>query len=293
MGSIMQKLNHLAETKEELKQALIEMGAEVTDEDTFASYAEKFLDATPDTVYAVKGIETSRFKVYYAGSEYESLYKDAEKMKRTDLIGEYTVGESDFVCPRIKFPNSPDGTLFVFDIPFSPTGKERQYTQTYNINVVDFSTVEFEKDSNVFCHLTLHMIRPGRLIMPKRVQLGSYGFYNCASGTDSFSLLDGLTFAENVCFSSSSWIYRPLSADKRTVKFPEGFKLKYGQVLYLNKICMTQESLQEMVQNLYDYVGTGEEEAGLNRTISLGSTNLALLTDEEKALANAKGWALT
>lgn len=50
---------------------------------------------------------------------------------------------------------------------------------------------------------------------------------------------------------------------------------------------LTHESLTSIINALKDFTGTGE-----TRTVTLGSTNLAKLTDTEKAIAEAKGWTL-
>lgn len=41
MGTIVDKLNYLAETKAEIKKAINDKGVKVRDDDTFRSYAEK------------------------------------------------------------------------------------------------------------------------------------------------------------------------------------------------------------------------------------------------------------
>jgi len=56
-----------------------------------------------------------------------------------------------------------------------------------------------------------------------------------------------------------------------------------AELLYI-----THESLMNVINNLYD-----RKTAGLSTlSLKLGSNNLAKLTDEEKALATAKGWSL-
>ena len=49
----------------------------------------------------------------------------------------------------------------------------------------------------------------------------------------------------------------------------------------------TRESLVEIINNCYDVTT-------LNKTakLTMGSTNLAKLTEEDKAIATAKGWTL-
>ena len=49
----------------------------------------------------------------------------------------------------------------------------------------------------------------------------------------------------------------------------------------------TREALLEIINNCYDLTTLGKTE-----TLTMGSTNLAKLTDEDKAIATAKGWTL-
>ena len=53
---------------------------------------------------------------------------------------------------------------------------------------------------------------------------------------------------------------------------------------------LTVQSLMNVINNLYDFVGNGES---TTRTLKLGTTNLNKLTDEQKAVATNKGWSLT
>ena len=50
---------------------------------------------------------------------------------------------------------------------------------------------------------------------------------------------------------------------------------------------LTHDSIMSVINCLMDYAGSGT-----TKTLSLGSTNLAKLTDEEKAIATQKGWTL-
>lgn len=52
---------------------------------------------------------------------------------------------------------------------------------------------------------------------------------------------------------------------------------------------LTKDSLLSIINHLYDFVTTGE---GGTHTCTLGSTNLAKLSDTEKAIATQKGWTL-
>lgn len=56
-----------------------------------------------------------------------------------------------------------------------------------------------------------------------------------------------------------------------------------------NSINLTHESLMNVINNLYDIATAGVQP----QQLQLGSTNLAKLTDEEKAIATNKGWSLS
>lgn len=79
-------------------------------------------------------------------------------------------------------------------------------------------------------------------------------FYNC-------SALANITILETIRYSGLNFQYSPL---------------------------LTHDSLISIINALYDY---SDAEATYN--ITIGSTNLDKLTDEEKAVATAKGWTLT
>ena len=52
---------------------------------------------------------------------------------------------------------------------------------------------------------------------------------------------------------------------------------------------LTVQSLMNVINNLYDFRANGES---TTRTLTLGTTNLNKLTDEQKAVATNKGWSL-
>ena len=67
--------------------------------------------------------------------------------------------------------------------------------------------------------------------------------------------------------------------------------IKYNIMLsYSPKL--TVDSLMVVISALYDFTGKGESIADISGKLYLGSTNLAKLTDEQKAIATNKGWSL-
>ena len=54
---------------------------------------------------------------------------------------------------------------------------------------------------------------------------------------------------------------------------------------------LTKESVMNVINNLYDFRGNGDSTT--TKSLKLGTTNMAKLTDEDKAIATNKGWVLT
>ena len=109
-------------------------------------------------------------------------------------------------------------------------------------------------------------------------------FYGC-DALRSIPLLD----CSNVK-STGSMFNSDFMSDHEYLTDLGGFKnLKVG--LRLNKSPnLTVQSLMNVINNLYDFVGNGET---TTETLTLGTTNLNKLTDEQKAVATNKGWQLS
>ena len=65
--------------------------------------------------------------------------------------------------------------------------------------------------------------------------------------------------------------------------FGRGFRVSFN---ISSAIYLTHESLMSVLESLGDITGSATQ------TLTIGSKNLAKLTDEEKAIATNKGWSL-
>lgn len=115
-----------------------------------------------------------------------------------------------------------------------------------------------------------------RLLLPRRFQM--YTCTLCRADT----LTGGLYLpADGSC--SSNWIWSDSNTVEIPVKCPEGSILRY----YLNKIGLSADDMVAIFNNLdapYSYWS--------NAYITLGTTNLAKLTEAQMDIARQKGWDL-
>ena len=64
-------------------------------------------------------------------------------------------------------------------------------------------------------------------------------------------------------------------------------EISYNGVNFVVSTKLTHDSLMSIINHLKDFSGTTT-----TMTCTLGATNLAKLTDAEKAIATEKGWSL-
>ena len=99
MGTTAEKLYKILDSKEQIKQALLDKGIEITDETTFAEYAEKINEITnggaitdEEALLFIKDLAEGKRKIakaltqkYEPTNEYETFDEMAEKIKTLPL----------------------------------------------------------------------------------------------------------------------------------------------------------------------------------------------------------------
>lgn len=261
MSSINDKLNYLSETKTLIRDKMREKGCEISDDDTFRSYIEKIDEINPFN-YIMMAINGN------------------PKIEHT-ILGDIELGENYLCAPSIIYPDEDREFILPFNDYSYQLNRENTALLFHNIKV------QGDKPTLVCMCYTY---APAAVIFPSNINLVTKTL--CTNKNSSvFSI--GLGFGKSIKYSSSSWLYTSLTAFRqKIVKIEKDFKMPSGVTFYLNKLLITQECMKEMVEHLYDYIGNGET-TEVTRTISVGSTNKALLTEDEIQVAANKGWKIT
>lgn len=109
--------------------------------------------------------------------------------------------------------------------------------------------------------------------------VSTYVFHNCIN----LKTIDKLVVS-NKCTLFTNWFSNCPALENLTIEgtiSADGFNVSWSNLLTIN-------SLMSIINALKDYAGST-----ITHTCTLGTTNLAKLTDAEKAVATQKGWTLT
>ena len=223
-------------------------------------------------------------KVYDAGqkSEYDRFWDDFQQNgDRTNYTNAFSAcWTAETFKP--KYPIRPTNAYFMF---YDNTGA--------GIRIDDF--VEFCKENNVVldysqCENAYYGI--GCLCSP---HYGTLDFSKC---TNLNSLFYGQQFSANSAYavvtidefiSSEVTTYHATTFQHATKLANITIKGVIAKNNFNVSYCtqLTHDSLMSIINALKDYSGSGT-----TYTVTLGTTNLEKLTDEEKAIATRKGWTL-
>lgn len=244
--STQDKLNYLLETKNQIKNAITEKGVEISDTDTFRSYADKI----------------------------NSMSSGSANIEEYLHLNSNSFMENSYLFNRMikKIPNNIE------------IKKNSPLTNCFycceNLTEIDLNKVLLNNSavstsliSTFYNCIKVKTIKLGKLNECKFQSIG-FAFYNCRQLTEIAGVIDLIN----------------------TTSLPSVFKdcyelgtvnLKNLNVTGLDLSSCTKlshESLMYLINNLVETTTT--------KSITLGATNLAKLTDGEKAIATSKGWTL-
>lgn len=99
----------------------------------------------------------------------------------------------------------------------------------------------------------------------------------------------GLRYIPSLDFSSATNINNMFNMSTNLLNIGEVSNIKISGINLNQSSCLNHDTLVRFLNALYDYASEGSTDT---YTLILGTTNLAKLTDDEKAIATNKGWTL-
>ena len=154
------------------------------------------------------------------------------------------------------------------------TNMESMFQSCYNLtSIPQLDTSNFTDMYNMLSYCTSLTSIPQ--LDTSNVTYMNSMFFNCASITSIPQLDTSNVTNMNSMFSNCSRL-EEIHMINMKVSFNISSSTKF-----------TRESLLEIINNCYDLTTLNK-----TATLTMGSTNLAKLTDEDKAIATAKGWTL-
>ena len=172
--AIKDKLEHLLDTKQAIKQAIIDKGQEVADTDTFRSYAEKIeaIEAGGGDTIPIGMIDGTLETFNAGGAEIVAPYRcyEFENLKSVDLTGVKEVGERAFMgCRNIENLVLGSDITKVDEYALSSAG-----ANTYQTSSFEFAPAnECYLDSSAFSGAL-----PLKTITGQFPYIGNYAFQN-------------------------------------------------------------------------------------------------------------------
>ena len=268
MGTTVEKLTKVLETKEAIRTSINNKGGTLTESDTFSSYStaidniqtgsgENPLQEVLDNQEGDGNPSCNRLFYYYKGTSLDNALKSLDFSKVTSMSGMF------YNCINLT------------SIPVLDTSKITDMSTMFSscsnlttIPVLDTSNVTNMSYMFGYCnHLTSMPV-----LDTSKVTDMSRMFYSCIILT-SIPQLDTSSVTDMSQIFYNCWELKEIHMTGMKVNFNISASTKF-----------TESALVEILNNLATVTST--------QTLTMGSTNLAKLTDEEKAIATNKGWTL-
>lgn len=211
-----------------------------------------------------------------------------------------------------KASGGGDGRYDAFWDAFQQNGERTEYNSAFIRDYWSADNFKPKYDLNVvngtqmFYANTSLRVDLKQLLQDLGIELNTSGLTNAMSmfQNSRFSVIPALDFrnATNTSYCFGSCIVTDVIEKllvSETTPFANTFatanalkEIRFegviaGNISFINSQQLTIDSIKNIISCLKDYT-----EAGTTQTLTLGETNLAKLTDEEKAIATQKGWTL-
>ena len=273
MGPTVEELNKVLTIKKQIKQAIINKGVEITDTTSFAAYPSK-IDSIPDRYN--DGYGNGYNDGYNTGYDEGSANGGGGNPFYETMWSYITNNNTDYGY-LFEGYNGTELDLSGFDTS-NVTKMTGMFEACYYITTLDvssFDTSQVTNMANMFYNCSVLTQLDVSNFDTSKVNTVSNMFAYCKAltsldcGNWDLSKANIIGAAFNQCtalvdFIAPKNIGKAMSVEKSTK--------------------LSHDSLMSIINNLATVTTTTK--------LTLGSTNLAKLTDEEKAIATNKGWTL-
>jgi surface protein len=275
MGTTADKLNKLLETKAAIKQAIIDKGVDISDTDTFASYPEKI-----ESIQAGGGDDWLDI-ITDGGTRGVYLFNDCSNLTSLDLSSFDTSNVTNMSYMFKGCSNLTSLDLSSFDTS-NVTSMISMFDGCRKISSLDLSSFDTSNVTNMsYMFSYVGYISSTETVL----DLSSFDTSNVTNMRSMFSKCSNLTSLDLSNFDTSKVMNMASMFDgcSELVDFYPPQNINTNMSVSSSK-ALSHDSLVRIINNLMETAST--------KTLTLGTTNLAKLSDEEKAVATNKGWTL-
>ena len=281
MGTTADKLNKLLETKQAIKQAIIDKGVDVSDDTVFADYASKISEIEAgsgeggvDPYYEYLWIRSTNNNTNYSYLFFDYV-GDTLDLSKLDTSKATDMSNMFYRCEKLT---SLDVSNF----------------NTSNVKDMDYMFF----NCNKLTSLDLSNFNTSNVTTMKYMFGNCYALTSLDLSNFDTSKITDMNYIFNSCsnltsLDCSSWnvghitgyyyIQTAFDGCSSLVDFypPQNFN---ANMRFSSSTSLSHDSLMRIINNLMTTTST--------KTLELGTTNLAKLSDEEIAIATNKGWTV-
>ena len=271
------KLNKLLETKQAIKQAIINKGVEVADDTVFADYPGKIESIMSEGVdpyyeYLWNGATNYNTNYFYLFQSYSGSELDVSGLDTSNAITMMYMFYNCKTLTELDLSNFDTRNVTIMESMF------KECTNLTAVNISSFNTSKVTIMDSMFSGCNkLAQLDVSHFDMTNVTDISSM-FYGCRALTSldcsawDISKITGnydLGSAFNYCTSLVDF-YPP-----QNINAPMDIS---------GSIALSHDSFVRILNNLMTVTST--------KKLTLGSKNLAKLSDDEKQIATSKGWTL-
>lgn len=214
----------------------------------------------------------------------ESMYEGCSALKQVPY---YDLSK----CTEIGYMFKDCKELEIIDVSKWDTSKVTDMSYMFDYcskltTIKGIKNINIQKVSN-FIHMFNGCSNLTELDLSKWVLTKQCSFSYLFGGCSKLISLN----IQNIDFNKVTYITGMFSNTNNIENLTFGYNFKF-QLDFSGKHKITVESLLSVLNGLYDFTGNGETPSSSQGKLTLGSTNLAKLSDEQKAIATNKGWTL-